>query len=221
MGWWSRVWRRETVSAFEPEVPYVRVTLPGWSEDAPNKDPRTWHDSEGDVLSIQYPAEGFSVLLDPGEAALRTWCRELAEGQGGGLVEARTIAGALGPSFRLIYKRLNFPAYVYTGMLLTSIEEISLLCTVVASERGATGLREAVVTSKLMSAGKLDLDGYKRRWAQDPYDPEYYGVDRRVLRFLSDDESYDDQFPQHPLSKVRRVLGALPHNLHFDQAGSM
>jgi hypothetical protein len=35
---------------------------------------------------------------------------------------------------------------------------------------------------------------------------------------MSDDESYDDQFPQHPLSKIRRVLAALPDSVQFDSS---
>ena len=73
-----------------------------------------------------------------------------------------------------------------------------------------TGLREAVVTSELMGSGELNLEGYERSWAQDPYDPSYRGADRSVLRFMSDDPVYDERFPQHPLSKVRRVLADLP-----------
>jgi len=44
----------------------------------------------------------------------------------------------------------------------------------------------------------------------DPYDADYRGVDGSVLRFVSDDECYDDGFPDHPLSKVRRLLAAIP-----------
>ena len=73
-----------------------------------------------------------------------------------------------------------------------------------------TGIREAVITAEMMSAGELTSESYTRRWAQDPYDPAYQGVERRVLRFLSDDERDDARFPQHPLSKVRRVLAGIP-----------
>jgi hypothetical protein len=33
---------------------------------------------------------------------------------------------------------------------------------------------------------------------------------------MSDDESYDEQFPQHPLSKIRRTLAALRRNVAYD-----
>ncbi len=72
------------------------------------------------------------------------------------------------------------------------------------------------MTGNLIKAGKLNLDDYERCWSQDPYEPAYQGVDRTVLRFVSDDKSYDDQFPWHPLSKVRRVMADLPDNVRFD-----
>ena len=81
-----------------------------------------------------------------------------------------------------------------------------MIWTIVAREHGTTGIREALITSDLMNKGKLTLESYKASWAQDPYDSSYCGVDRSILRCMSDDESYDQLFPQHPLSKVRREL---------------
>jgi hypothetical protein len=143
---------------------------------------------------------------------MKRWFREQAQNRGGGLIEAH----GMGSEAYLIYKRLQMPAYVYTGMFISAIQGFTLVWTVVAGEHGTTGVREAVVTADLMNAGKLTVDAYRRSWAQDPYDPAYQGVDRSVLRFISDDESYDQQFPHHPLSKVRRVLRALPTAMRFD-----
>jgi len=146
---------------------------------------------------------------------LRHRCRKLAQNRGGGLIEVHAIPRGTN-SVSLIYKRQDFPAYVYSGMLITSVRGNSLVWTIVAVERGMTGVREAVVASNLMNAGKLTAEDYKRYWAEDPYEAAYRGVDRSVMRFMSDDESYDEQFPQHPLSKVRRVLAMLPNTMQFD-----
>jgi hypothetical protein len=108
------------------------------------------------------------------------------------------------------------PAYIFTGMFMTQVRSDWLIWTVVAGERGMTGVREAVVTAQLISEGKLAPKDYERRWSGDPYDPNYSRVDRSVLRFMSDDESYDAQFPQHPLSKVRQLLASLPNHVTYD-----
>ena len=91
--------------------------------------------------------------------------------------------------------------------------------TIVDGERGMTGVREAIITTELMKAGKFTVDEYQRSWAQDPYDPDYREVDGSVLRFVSDDVCYDVRFPDHPLSKVRRVLAALPESVRVQTAG--
>jgi hypothetical protein len=185
----------------------VQLTLPGWVEEAPEGSGRTWRDAVGDVLSL-------SVVrifpLPRTEPELQRAARQLAEGRGGGLIEASVVAAAPRPIVDLVYKRLQAPAYVFTGMLMMARQDSALVFTIVSGERGTTGVREATITAELMKSGELTVERYQRSWAQDPYDPTYHGVDRSVLRFLSDDRRYDAQFPGHPLSKVRRVLAELP-----------
>lgn len=207
----SHVWG--IVSRFSVKAPnrYVRLTLPGWNENAPSKGMRVWKDSDGDVLSLSTPADA-SVVSEESAARMQCWCRNLAEERGAGLIEAHRK----GLSVSLIYKRLQMPAYIYTGMSIRDFRGSTLVWTVVAGEHGTTGVREAVVTAALMNAGKLTLDEYRRSWAQDPYDPAYPGVDRSVLRFMSDDAIYDGQFPHHASSKVRRVLSTLPAAMQSD-----
>lgn len=189
----------------------VSLTLPGWSEDASSIDFRVWHDSAGDVLSLSI-FDTFRHLPEVSdEIAIQHWSRSFAEAQGAGLIEASVTSGSIG----LIYKRLQRPTYVFTGMVLMPRQEACLVWTIVATERGTTGLREAVITCELMSAGKLTIQDYERSFAQDPYDVSYRGVERSNLRFISDDRCYDEQFPEHPLSKVRRILATLPASVHL------
>ena len=217
--WWNRLWQQRETFASEEEIKSLNPNLPGWHEcntEDKNKDElRVWHDPAGDgvlSLAVKVPALGLASMP---EAELRCWCRNLAEGRGGGLIEARRVSTWIEPAVALIYKRLVKPAYVFTGMFIASFKETSLIWTIVDGERGTTGVREAVVTAQLMNAGKLTVESYQHSWARDPYDPDYSGVDRSVLRFTSDDEYYDMQFPGHPLSRVRRVLAALPTTIEF------
>jgi hypothetical protein len=213
MSWWQRF--RHGPTPFPKGFRAFNFTMEGWSEDAPSGDLRVWRSSQGDVLS--WTTSGSLDLPSLGDTVrLQHWCRGVAEGRGAGLIEARVNTGGLGATVSFIYKRLQMPAYVFTGMLVIPSDEMSIVWTVVSGERGTTGVREAVVTAQLMSAGRLTIEDYKRSWAQDPYEPAYRGVDRKVLRFVSDNEAYDEQFPEHPLSKVRRVLANLPSSVRFD-----
>ena len=211
MRWWRRLRRTSPSLSVRETSERVRLILDGWREVAPVDDLRIWRDSCGDVLSLATPGQGID-LPQGSEEVLRNWCRELARGRGGGLIEAHQI----GSSAKLIYKRLEMPGYIYTGMFITSVQAVPLVWTVVAGEHGITGEREALVTANLMNAGKLTIEDYRNSFAQDPYEPAFGGVERSVLRFMSDDECYDERFPHHPLSRVRRVLAILPENIQVD-----
>jgi hypothetical protein len=205
-----------TPPAENKQTSLVRLAMPGWTEKAPGDGMRYWHDPDGDVLALAVFPKKLAYPFTSSETEQRKWCRREAEDHNAGLIEVRAMPSKIGPSASFIYKRLQKPAYTYIGQLGISVHGATVVWTVVATERGTTWVREAVVTSNLMSSGKLTLDGYERSWAQDPYDPAYRGVDRSVLRFMSDDESYDAQFPKHPLSKVRRVLAALSDGAQYD-----
>ncbi len=207
MSWW----RRLGLGARTPPYPeghlVERLAVLGWNEEATGDDMRLWRDARGDVLSLQDTSVGLPEISN--DAAVQQWSRRLAEARLAGLIEARVVNRAPGAAASLIYKRLQKPAYLFTGMLLVSGQPEFHVWTVVAGEHGTTGMREAVITAELMSAGKLTIQDYESSWAQDPYDPAYCGVDRSVLRFVSDDECYDERFPDHPLSKVRKLLATL------------
>lgn len=216
MSWWKRLWQGPT----DERLRLVRLALEGWSDEATRGDMRVWRDGQGDVLSLVITDEStdFPQLSD--ELAVREHARDLAESGGGGLIEARVRTGSLGETASLIYKRLVKPAYIYTGILVAPSARPTQTWCVVAGEHGTTGVREATITAELFNSGRMTIQDYESSWARDPYDPDYGGVDRSVLRFVSDDECYDGRFPWHPLSKVRRILTALPDSVHFETRDS-
>ena len=213
MGWWDRLRGGKAPAGTEPSVRSIRLNMPGWRLAEMGEQRVYWQDGDGDTLSL---ATMPGVLRFSDEQAMRNECRGVAEDRGGGLIEAAELDGPRGLVVMFIYKRLLLPAYVYTGILYMPLETISYVWTMVAGEHGTTGIREATVTVQLINEGRLTAHTYESLWAQDPYDPAYCGVDPRTLRCLSDDESYDAQFPHHPLSRVRRVLRAIPGSIEFD-----
>jgi hypothetical protein len=191
--------------------------MDGWKDDEPSDGLRVWRNPEGDVLSFASSAYLETPPLRD-LTRVRYWCRDLAESASAGLIEVNVSESVLGPTLCMIYKKLKMPAYSFTGMLFVPIHDVPHVWTVVSGERGTTGVREAIITAELMESGKLSIDEYQRSWAQDPYEPEYTGVDRSVLRFVSDDPCYDNRFPNHPLTTVRKVLAALPHSVRVEDA---
>ncbi|MEU3834488.1 hypothetical protein AB0E97_17785 [Streptomyces microflavus] len=73
-----------------------------------------------------------------------------------------------------------------------------------AAERGMTGMREAVVMAEL---------GPESYFRPHPYAPEAQGG----LPFhAADHAQWDAEFPDHPLTRVRRTLGALAEVVTVD-----
>jgi hypothetical protein len=197
----------------------VQLTLPGWREEESGADAREWRHETGGVLSLQMLGE-LAVPSPKDVNSLRQKARQIAERVGAGLVQADAVATPFGSSGSLIYKRRVGTGFTFTGMLWIPIEGNYLLFTAVDGERGTTGVREAITTAKLLKAGELTQDTYQASWARDPYDPSYVGVDRQTLRYLSDSEVYDENFPDHPLSRVRRLLQDIPAHVVVDPAQS-
>ena len=65
-----------------------------------------------------------------------------------------------------------------------------------------TGTRDAMILSMAMQQGILQ-PGSLERWSKDPYDESY---NKGVPRNLSEDEAYDELFPDHPLSVLWRFV---------------
>jgi len=106
----------------------------------------------------------------------------------------------------------------YIGSLAIPLSDRSFVFNLFSQEIGITGVRETEVWVKLKLDGhKFEVDtesGKMIGWTQDPYFPDYDGP---CLRNLSDSEEYDDQFPDHPLTKVRKRINELPRYILMDE----
>jgi hypothetical protein len=196
----------------------VHFAMAGWNEEVAPHDRRTWRNAQGDVMSFTFiPVSSFRLPDASDITALQNWSRAIAQSRGGGLIEAGVVSGK-SSGVTLIYKRLEMPAYVFTGQLFIPQGETYQVWIVVAGETGTTGIREASVATHLYNTGQwTSPQEYERSW-RDPYDPNYRGVDVSTLHFESDAERYDEQFPEHPLSRLRRILAMLPDATKFDSS---
>ncbi len=70
------------------------------------------------------------------------------------------------------------------------------------TERGITGARDNTIYMMFLQKYP-DLEDPYDGWASDPYDSTYK---EGFLMNLSEDEIYDDLFPNHPLSKAREFV---------------
>ncbi|MER5687947.1 hypothetical protein [Streptomyces sp. NPDC002205] len=175
----------------------IGVELPGYRP----VDNDTWANDDGDVLSVHFfelPPDLPAGLDD--RPTLRHALTHCTAQAGGGLIEAsvKTLGGL--PALRQILKlplpgRPNGQASI--GSFTVPRAGRSTVVKIQAAEHGMTGMREAVVLAKV---------GVEQYFKPHPYAPDVQGG----LPFhAADHERWDAEFPDHPVTRVRRTLGAL------------
>ena len=189
-------------------VSRIVFDMPGWTEQQPGSQMRLWRAPCGSVLSLaMLDSDIWSAIS---EKELQEIARRHAAGHQAGLIEVNRLQCGNESAFCFIYKRLQMPAYVFTGMFFVRLHGDPLVWTIVDGESGTTGVREAVVMAELVKATNPRSAGdLEKLWGEDPYNMTSLGVDSSVRRFTSDGEEYDGRFPDHPLTRVRQCLSEL------------
>lgn len=104
----------------------------------------------------------------------------------------------------------------YLGAITFPFAQLSYVISIQCLEIGMTGMREAIVISKLMNSSQVSIDaesGQIISWSQDPYEPSFKGP---ALANKAEAPEYDLEFPDHPLSRLRRLLAETKTRLQPD-----
>ena len=127
-------------------------------------------------------------------------------GENQGIVEVNTGETNAGLSFvYTIVKHLKQPSgvqYILTFQIDLDSNSAVLNLSGFFTEEGITGARDATVYEYAMREGIISKED-KSKWCEDPYSPDFK---KGVLLNLSEHEKFDEFFPTHPLSELRRFL---------------
>ena len=195
----------------------LTLPLPGeWEPLDQGEASGSWMNAKGDMLFIEHPP--FPILiLDRLLGEYRHDLRLLAARSSGGLVQCDMVDG-LGVFGITKRPRPDGPGmnYFLHGLLPTERGHATII--LVCPEGPPVGQRSSEV------GRRLEADHWsKDSWMKDPYgfdewegEPSLFqrlkqGTRYRLaepssLRNASDDEEYDAEFPDHPLSRMRRFL---------------
>src|SRR5947209_6767947 len=171
----------------------------------------SWHNVAKDTMRVivgdlppAFPA------LDDLEA-VRRYMRQRINGMGGAVISCDVIEVVGQRAIRSIWKhRSNRGKALSFSARITLPHERSLIeVTITGTEPPLTGVREVLIFQGLMAsatpaqAAILSAGGIPREWRFERYEPDT----RPGFAYLvSDAEEYDERVPQHPLSRVRRLL---------------
>jgi hypothetical protein len=122
------------------------------------------------------------------------------------LVETSLVSVDGCPTIRMIRKGAQAPhGMTYVGSLSIPFKDFVILFLVHCRELGTTGVRDALLFDRMLGTGEVTL----RVEAEKP-----------VIggNWNPDDPRYDHEFPQHPVSRVRRMLAQIEGSCRIDQA---
>ena len=125
-------------------------------------------------------------------------------GESQGIIEVKT--GSTGKNVPFIYtviKSLKQPSgvqYILTFQLDLGMHVLNIQGYF--DEYGVTGIRDAAIWEYAMREGIISGTD-RSKWSADPYRPDFQ---RGVPMNLSEQIQFDDAFPTHPLSELRRFV---------------
>jgi hypothetical protein len=186
----------------------IAFDAPGFILQGDRDGTRIWHAPTGDGVGLYYFPIPPDIEADlQSITSVRASCRASAMRSGAAIIEVDTpvVDGCL--AVRKIIKIPQPPqGMAYLGSIILPFRYFSYVVKVQCEEHGVTGIRDAVVFNQKMASGEVTFDAEGqaiRGWMRDPYDPSIVNV---LARNLSEDEEYDELFPDHPLSRLRPVL---------------
>jgi hypothetical protein len=175
-----------------------------------------WTNSDGDAAILNFfdlPPDLPAALEDLQQ--LREAISAGAAAHGAGLVELDVITLDGLPAVQQIAKLRDTSqetGVVYIGSFTVPRANCSVVlrvqCFEVRGPGSVTGLRDAIVLDKFLAEhpDRNSIDDIMAEWAQHPYAS---GIHGGLPRNRADDQQWDEQFPDHPLSRARRTLAAI------------
>jgi hypothetical protein len=185
----------------------------GWKVTNETDDQISWitKNQEGVTLTINH---GTNEIRDPNDQkALQDTFRDEAKQIKGGLVEVKMFdsggvkCGLVTMKFRVSDFNPKADGFAYQMNAIIPTSHGDYVFQVGAAETGTTGTREAIVTVVDMKQRNIaDLKEESAHFRRDPYDAKY---DADALYMISDDRKWDASLPNHPLTRVRKIMDSI------------
>lgn len=198
------------------DINSISFPVPDWAISTNNNAIKQWANPEQTIaLSINFfdlPPDLPNMDIEK----LRSFYRDQVSNHKGGLVEVEMLNLQGYNAIRTIFKISQEPfGMTYLASITIPFNNCSFVIKIQAPEVGTTGMRDNIIAMKLLQEGKINIsdNGYEG-WFNDPYDAT---IKEGVLKNLSEQRKYDNDFPQHPLSKTRTLLDKIEANIQFGE----
>ncbi|RJO74873.1 hypothetical protein D5S18_15730 [Nocardia panacis] len=195
----------------------LRFATTGWERLEPN----VFRNHDDDIAEVQYLVMAPDLpapLTDEDRLRRATVANTAALGAGVIELDVITVDGL--PAIRQIVK-VRRPGHehgvVYIAALTIPRVDRSVVLKFHCPERGVTGMREAVAFAEFHTeyGRNRPFSDILRMWAVHPYAPDVTGG---LPRNLSEEPTLDPTYPDHPLTRARRLLSTLAPTIHLNPA---
>jgi hypothetical protein len=185
-----------------------------------------WYTPEGEGIGLFHFSIPPDIQVDLGSIdRVRGYYRTAAMSHGAAIVEVDILQLAGCQIVRQVGKVPQQPTgMTYMGSITLPFRDFSYVVKVQCMETGTTGVRDSTVLAEKMSAGEVTFDEETmklRGWMHDPYDRTIsypLSPDGSTCSYNSSDSAqYDEYFPAHPLSRLRRILARIQTTLTVDR----
>jgi hypothetical protein len=165
---------------------------------------RAWLTPEGDVVAMWYRPNPPDLPSGAGSIAeLREHLRSRSCDEKTSMVEFRLMSLSEVTAIQSIFKLQLEPHGVdYQGLLTIPFAKFTFDIAIRCDEKGTTGVREAVLLHKALQAGTIRIDAQGKV----------------VGDWNPDDPGFDELFPQHALSRLRREMDRVVDSLRIEEA---
>lgn len=205
-------------STYTPTLRDIRFHRDDWRLEERTADSALWMTPDGDASKLQLT---FRVGVWPfdlrDEAAAHAFYARECEALSGAMIElsVRRIRGF--ESLVGVFKyRSPAPGHLgmyYVGIVWLPFETCTFQINFESLERGTTGAREAAVA--LIERVPPPQEEPELLTSMEAFFERARNA--KVQALPSDARTYDDAFPEHPLSKVRRMLTQFETEAVFDR----
>jgi len=200
------------LSFFKKKISVDSISIPelGWPREKEGN-AVLWLNPEGSIaVSINFFDQAPDIPTIKDINNLQAFYRDLIISVNGGVIEVELLKRQQFDLVRTIFK-IPQPGrgMLYVGSLTIPFHTCSFVLKIQAIEAGPTGMREALIVDRLFKDGTFE----ENTWAADPYDNE---ITLGTLMNKSEDQRYDVDFPDHPLTQVRNLLSQLEQEFTWE-----
>lgn len=186
-----------------------------WYQEAGTNSLKQWVNSEETmVLSINFFELEPDIPTIKEVTKLRQFYRELVFQVNGGIIELEIISIKEILCVKAIFKIPQKPhGMSYVGSFTFPFKDYSYVVKLQAPEYGATGLRDAMILSKLRLENLISIEnGTLKGWFCDPYDSS---IQEGIPMNKSEEPIYDHLFLEHPLTQLRKKMLEIETKIDF------